>query len=107
MVDKTLITLLYKSVIEKLLSLCATCLGENISKGDLIKVDRIIKISKRKFTTHTPHLDKVFYKKKTLDKITSISKFVKHQLSRFLNQSKSSRYVGYSHVITKTKRHLR
>ena len=37
-----------------------------------MKVDRIIKISK-KFTTHAPHRDELYHKK-TLDKIMSISK---------------------------------
>ena len=71
-VDRTLITLFYKSVIESVLSFCITCWGGNSSKGDRIKVDRIIKIS-GKFTTHVSHLDEL-YNKKTLDKIISISK---------------------------------
>ena len=44
-VDRTLITLFYKSVIESVLSFCITCWGGNSSKGDRIKLDRIIKIS--------------------------------------------------------------
>ena len=50
-VDKTLITLFYKSVIESILSFCITCWGGNSLKGDCMKVDRIIGISE-KFTTH-------------------------------------------------------
>ena len=53
-----------------------------------MKVDSIIKIS-QKFTTHAAHLDKQYYEK-TLDKIISISKDVKHPQSRFLNKSKSN-----------------
>ena len=66
-------------------------------KGDRIKVDRIIKISE-KFTNHVPYLDEL-YNKKTLDKIISISKNVKHPLYRFLNKSKSNRIDGYRPVI--------
>ena len=55
-------------------------------------VDRTIKISEQ-FTTHVTHLDKL-YNKKTLDKIISISKDVKHPLYRFLNKSKSKRIDG-------------
>ena len=82
MVDRTLITLFNKSVIESILSFCITCWGGNSSKGDRIKVDRIIKISE-KFTTHAPHLDEL-YNKNTVDKIISISKDVRHPLYRFL-----------------------
>ena len=82
-VDRTLITLFYKSVIESVLFFCITCWGGNSSKGHRIKVDRIIKISE-KFTTHVPHLDEL-YNKKTLDKIISISKAVKHPLYRYLS----------------------
>ena len=64
-------------------------------KGDSIKVDIIIKISKQ-FTTHVPHLDEL-YNKKTRDKIISISKNVKHPLYRFHNKSKSHRIDDYSH----------
>ena len=95
-VDRTLITLFYKSVIENVLSFCITCWGGNSSKGDRIKVDRIIKISE-KFTTYVLHLDEM-HNKKTLDKIISISKDVKHPLYRFLNKSKSNRIDGYSHT---------
>ena len=77
-VDRTLITLFYKSVIESVLSFCITCWGGNSSKGDRIKVDIIIKISE-KFTTHVPHLDEL-YNKKALDKIISISKDVKKNI---------------------------
>ena len=42
--DRILITLFYKSVIESILSFCITCWGGNRSKGDRMKVDRIIKI---------------------------------------------------------------
>ena len=41
-----------------------------------MKVDRIILISE-KFTTYVPHLDKL-HDKKTLDKIISTSKDIKH-----------------------------
>ena len=104
-VDRTIITLFFKSVAANVLSFCITCWGGNSSKGDRIKVDRIIKISE-KFTTHVPHLDEL-YIKKTLDKIISISKDVKHPLYRFLNKSKSNRINGYSHLMTKTERHSR
>ena len=70
-----------------------------------MKVDRIIKISE-KFTTHVPHLDEL-YKKKTLDKILSISKDVKHPLYRFLNKSKSNRIDGHRHIITKNRATLK
>ena len=50
-----------------------------------MKVDTIIKISE-KFPTHAPHLDELYHNK-TLDKIISISKDVKHSLYRFLNKS--------------------
>ena len=46
-VDRILIALFYKSVIESVLSFCITCWGGNSSKGDRINVDRIIKISDR------------------------------------------------------------
>ena len=46
-----------------------------------MKEDRIIKISE-KFTTHVPHLGEL-YNKKTLDKIISIPKDVKHALCGF------------------------
>ena len=104
-VDRTLITLFYESVIESVLSFCITCWGGNSSKGDRIKVRRTIKISE-KFTTLVPHLDEL-YNKKTLDKITSISKDVKHPLYHFLNKSKANRIDGYSHIMTKTERHSR
>ena len=104
-VDKTLVTLFFKPVIEIILSFCITCWGGNSSKGDRIKVDRKIKISE-KFTTHVPHVEEL-YKKKTLGKIISISKDVKHPLHRFLNKPKSNRIDGYSHIMTKTERHLR
>ena len=66
-VDRTLITLFYKSVIESILSFCITFLGSGgyNSKGDNMKVDKIIQISE-KFTTHVPHLDEL-YNKKTLN----------------------------------------
>ena len=96
-VDRTLITLFYKSVIESILSFCITCWGGNSAKGDRIKVDRIIKISE-KFTTHVPHLDEL-YNKNTLDKIISISKDVRHPLYRCLNKSKYNRIDGYSHLL--------
>ena len=102
-VDRTLITLFYKSVIESVLSFCISCWGGNSSKGDRIKVDWIIKISE-KFTIHVPHGEEQ-YNKKTLDKIVSISKDVKHPLYCFLNKSKSNRIDGYSHIMTKTERH--
>ena len=41
-VDRTLITLFYKPVIESILSFCITCWGGNSSKGDRMKVDRIV-----------------------------------------------------------------
>ena len=82
-----------------------TCWGGNSSKGDRMKVDRMIKISE-KFTTHVPYLGEL-HNNKTLDKIISISKEVKHPLYRFLNKSKSNRIDGYSHIMTKTERHLR
>ena len=44
-VDRKLPTLFYKFVIESILSFCITCWGGNSSKGDRIKVERIIKIS--------------------------------------------------------------
>ena len=91
-VDRRLITLFYQSVIESILSFCITCWEGNSSKGDRIKVDRISKISEI-FTTHVPHLDEL-YNKKTLDKIISISKDVKHPLYRFLNKSKSNPIDG-------------
>ena len=100
-VDRKLITLFYKSVIESVLSFCITCWGGNSSKGGRIKVHRIIKISE-KFTTYVPHLDEL-YNKKTLDKIISISKDVKRPLYRFLNKSKSNRIDGYSHIMTTKK----
>ena len=105
-VDKTLITLFYKFVIESVLSFCITFWGGNSSKGDRTKVDRITKILE-KFTTHVPHLDELYNKKKTLDKIISISKDVKHPLYRFLNKSKCNPVDGYSHIVTKTERHSR
>ena len=46
-----------------------------------MKVDRIVKISE-KFTNCAPHLDEL-YNKKTLNKIISLSKDVKHPLSLF------------------------
>ena len=104
-VDRTLITLFYKTVIESVLTFCITCWGGNSSKGDRIKVERIIKISE-KFTTHVPHLDEL-YNKKTLDKTISISKDVKHPLYRFLNKFKSNRIDGYSHIMTKIDGHSR
>ena len=64
-VNKTLITLSYKSAIESVLSFCITCWGGNSSKPDRVKLDSIIKISE-KFTTHVPHLDEL-YNKKTLE----------------------------------------
>ena len=64
--DRILINLFYKSVIESILSFCITCWGGTSSKGDRIKVDRIIKISE-KYTTHVPYLDEL-YDKKTLNK---------------------------------------
>ena len=42
-VDRKLIALFYKSVIESVLSFCINCWGGNSSKGDRIKVDRIFK----------------------------------------------------------------
>ena len=69
-VGKTLITMFYKSVIENIVSFCITCWGGNSSKGDRIKVDRIIKIF-QKFTTHVLYVDELCHKK-TLDKIISI-----------------------------------
>ena len=70
-----------------------------------MKVDRIIKISE-KFPTDIPHLDEM-NNEKILDKVISIFKDVKHPLYRFLNKSKSNRIEGYSHIMTKTERHLR
>ena len=64
-VDKTLITLFYKSSIESILSFCITFCGGSSSKGNRKKVDRIIRISE-KFTTHVPHPDELYHKK-TLD----------------------------------------
>ena len=61
-VDRTLITLFYKSVIESILYFCITCWGGNSSNGDRIKVDKIIKISE-KLTTHVPNLDELYNKK--------------------------------------------
>ena len=43
-VDRTLVTLFYKPVIESILSFCITCWGGNSSKGDRMKVDSIINI---------------------------------------------------------------
>ena len=54
-VNKTHITLFYKSAIESILCFCVTFWEGNISKGNCMKVVRIIKIS-YKFTTHGPHL---------------------------------------------------
>ena len=76
-VDRTLITFFYKSIIESILSFCITYWGGHSSN------------------------------KKTLDKIISISKDVKHPLHRFLNKSKSNRIDGYSHIMTKTEPHLK
>ena len=42
-VERTLITFFYKSVIESVLSFRIICWGGNNSKGDRMKVDRIIK----------------------------------------------------------------
>ena len=70
-----------------------------------MKVDRIIKIS-GKFTIHVPHLNEM-NNKKSLDKIISVSKYVKHQLCRLLNNSKSYRIDGYRHIMTKTEPHSR
>ena len=44
-IDKTLITLFYKFVIENILSICIPFGGGNSSKGERMKVDGIIKIS--------------------------------------------------------------
>ena len=65
-----------------------------------MKVDRIIKISE-KFTTHVPHLDELCCKK-TLDKLISISRDVKHPLPHFLNKSMFDNLDGYRHIITTT-----
>ena len=104
-VDKTRITIFYKSVIESVLSFCITCWRGNILKGDRMKVDRIIKKS-GKFTTHVLHLNELCHKK-TIVKIISISKDVNHPLYRFLNKCKSNRIDGYSHIMIKTERYLR
>ena len=81
-------------------------LGREQFEGDRIKVDSIIKISE-KFTTHVLYVDEL-YNKKTLNKIISISKDVRHPLYRFFfNKSKSNRIDGYSHIMTKTERHFR
>ena len=64
-----------------------------------MKVDRILKISE-KFTTHVPHLDEL-NNEKTVYKIISISKYVRHPLYRFLNKSNSNRSDGYSHIYDK------
>ena len=73
-VDRTLISLFYKSVIESVLSFCITYWGGNSWKGDRIKVDMIIKISEE-FTTHFPQLDELYHRMK-LDKTIFISKDV-------------------------------
>ena len=59
-----------------------------------------------KFTAHVPHMDELYHKK-TLDKIPSISKDVKHSLYRFLNKSKSNRIDGYNHIMTKNRETLK
>ena len=79
--DRTLVTLSCKSVIESILSFCITCWGGNSLKGGRLKVGRRIKISE-KFTIYVHYLDEL-YNKKTLDKIISISRDVKHPLYRF------------------------
>ena len=67
-----------------------------------MKVDRIIKISE-KFTIHVSYLHELFCIK-TLDKIISISKDVKHPLYRFLINLSLTVLMGT--VMTKTERHL-
>ena len=42
-VDRIIMTLFYKSVIESVLTFCITCWGGNSSKGDCIKLDRIMR----------------------------------------------------------------
>ena len=103
-VDKTLITLFYKSIIESILTFCITCWGGNSSKVDRIKLDRVIKTA-GKFTSHVLHLDELHYFN-TLKKISSITKDVKHPLSAYIDKSKSRRFDGYNHIMTKTERHL-
>ena len=64
-VDRTFITLFYKSCILSCLFVLLVGEGTVRRKGRM-KIDRIIEISE-KFTTHVPHLDEL-YNKKTLDK---------------------------------------
>ena len=42
-IDKTLITLFYKAVIESLITFALTCLGGNTSRADIDRVDRTIR----------------------------------------------------------------
>ena len=70
-----------------------------------MEVDRIIKMSE-KFTTYVSYLDELYYIR-TLDKITYISRDVRNPPSHFLYKSTSNRIDGYSHITTKTERHLR
>ena len=63
-----------------------------------MKVDIIIKISDQ--NSQPMPLDELYYKK-TLCKIISITKYVKHPQSCFLNKSQSDRIGGYSHIMTK------
>ena len=55
-----------------------------------------MKISEN-FTNHVPHLDEL-YNKKAFGTFISISKDVKHPLYRFLNESRSNRIDGFSHI---------
>ena len=88
----------YKSVFESILRFCITCWGGNSSKEERMKVDRKLRV-----TIPNLYLDDLFCRK-SLDKILSTSKDEKYPLSCFLNDSKSNRIDGHSHIMIKKTR---
>ena len=101
-VNKEILSLFYKSIVESVLCYCMSSWYGNVSKNDRKKLKRVIKSAKRMGCSVTP-LDKL-YKITVSTKTTKIMKDVSHPLRKCFKELRSGKRLNVQQYRTERMR---
>ena len=92
-IDKTLISLFYRSIINSVISFCICAWGGNTAQRDISKIDRVTRQA-RKITNEDQFDFKELFQKACVNKITKILKDTSHPLhNQIIFSSRSNRVL--------------
>ena len=92
-IDKTLISLFYRSIINSVISFCICAWGGNTAQRDICKIDRVTRQA-RKITNEDQCDFKELFEKACINKITRILKDTSHPFhNQILFSSRSNRVL--------------